>query len=615
MNTYPCGVCKLYHSLDCYLESEEDVKRGNFQKLFWDVEGDCPAFELDEEKWEKLLEEMKKKGGENLSSGPGPEGEGEGEGEKLNLYLLAKSILEESPIHTDIRTYLMFRWDGKIWRDDAEGYIHEKLAEAEGEDYKPYHLTTLKQIVQGLSFVYEFEEPPKNLICFENGILDLNTLELQPHNPKYFFRNMVHAKYDPNAKCPKFLEWLNEVLPDEKSRLLAQEIFGYCFYRDYPLHHIFFIVGSGRNGKGTFARTLEAILGKESCARINLERLDERFQATNLWGKLANIVTEPDIKRFSTEIIKSLSGQDLISGEVKGKQKLINFTNYAKIIVVANQLPRVDDKSLAWWERVILLEFPIVIPEEKRIPNIEERWLNDEMERGGVVNWALEGLKRLLQNRRFTKSETMVEKVEEYKRWSNPVDYFLEKRCVFEVNAWIPKKELYEAYKDFCEEEDLKIVSEEAFGSEVKKKPKVRTARKMVEGQRIWVWEGVKLKEEGSVQGVQPVQASIYLGKLTDNDKILDKILEGNIEPRHLGQVGHLDASILKDDKEPRTLETLGTSSVEAKYYYCRTCLSGPWKERKTTLEHLALRPGHEIAETNSLDEALKIILKQKDGV
>jgi hypothetical protein len=72
--------------------------------------------------------------------------------------------------------------------------------------------------------------------------------------------------------------------------------------------------------------------------------------------------------------------------------------------------------------------------------------------------------------------------------------------------------------------------------------------------------------------------------------------------------------------EEPKAVEEANkevkdTGNVEAKYYYCRTCLSGPWKERKTALEHLALRPGHEIAETNSLDEALKIILKQKDGV
>ena len=427
-------------------------------------------------------------------------GEGEEEG-KVNLFALAKEIVSECPICTDIRTYLMYRWNGKVWVDDAEGYIHKRLVDVEGEGYKPYHLTTLTQIVQGLTFNYGLEEPSPNLICFENGVLDLNTMELQPHNPKLFFRNVIHAKYNPNAKAEKFLKWLEEVLPDEESRLLAQEIFGYCFYRDYPLHHIFFLVGVGRNGKGVFTRTIEAILGKENCSNIPLERLAERFQATNLIGKLANIVSEPDIKRISIEMVKALTGQDLISGEIKGKQKFINFTNYAKLIVIANRLPPISDKSIAWWERVILLEFPIVIPEDKRIPNIEHQWLSDEEERSGIVNWALEGLKRLLQNRRFTKSRKMEEMIEEYKRWSNPVDYFLDKCCEFAPNLWVGKKELYDAYKEFCEEEGLQIVSEEIFSREVRKRPRVTIGQKRVEGRKIRCWIGIGLKPEEEGEG------------------------------------------------------------------------------------------------------------------
>jgi len=420
-------------------------------------------------------------------------GETDGE-EEANLFCLAKEIVSKSPVTTDIRTYLMYRWNGKIWFDDAEGYIHKRLIEVEDENYKPYHLTTLTQIVQGLTFTHNLEEPSPNLLCFENGILDLDTLELQPHNPKYFFRNIIHANFCPNAKATKFLKWLNEVLPDEESQILAQEIFGYCFYRDYPLHYIFFLVGTGRNGKGVFTRTLEGILGRESCSNIPFERLCERFQTTNLIGKLANVVSEPDIKRIPVETVKTLTGQDLISAEFKGKQKFVNFTNYAKLVISANRLPPVNDKSVAWWERVIILEFPITIEEEKRIPNIEATWLSDDEERSGIVNWALGGLKRLLQNKRFTKSKKMAEMIEEYKRWSNPVDYFLEKQCEYLPNSWVTKKELYDTYKDFCEAEGLTIVSEELFSKEIRKKPRVTAQQKRIDEKRVWVWVGLRFK-------------------------------------------------------------------------------------------------------------------------
>lgn len=339
---------------------------------------------------------------------------------KLDFYRLASHILYESPIVTDKRTYNMYRFNGRCWVDDAESFIHAFCVKGEGSEFKPYHLTTVTQIIQGLTFA-DIEEPEPNLLCLENGILDINTMTLKPHNEKYFFRNMIHAEYKPEAKAEKFLKWLCEVLPDENARLCIQEIFGYCFFRAYPLHHIFFLVGSGRNGRSTLMRTLTSLLGAKQCASVPLELLSERFQVANLIGKWVNVVSEPRSKKLlDTPIIKKLTGEDLVEAEFKCKQKTVCFTNYAKLIVLANELPPVKDTSFGWWERVIVIEFPVSIPEDKRIPNIEDAWLCDSEERSGIVNWALEGLKRLLTNKRFTKGEEMRNQIEQYKRWSNP---------------------------------------------------------------------------------------------------------------------------------------------------------------------------------------------------
>lgn len=418
------------------------------------------------------------------------------EEERINLYYFANIICKETPIVTDNRTYLMYRWDGKYWRDDAEGYIHKRLVEVEGEAYKPYHLTTLTQMVQALTFKTGLEEPMPNLISLENGVLDSATMQLKPHSPEHFFRNVIHANYNPDAKAIEFQKWLEEVLPDDEACKCVQEMFGYCLYRGYPFHHIFFLVGAGRNGKGTLMRTLVGLLGKENCTSIPLERLPERFQTTNLIGKFANIVSEPKTSLVTTETIKQLTGQDLITAEFKGKQKTFQFINYAKLIVVANRLPPVSDSSFAWWERVIVIEFPVTITPENMVPNIEERWLNNPEERSGIVNWALEGLQRLLENRRFTRSEVMQNVVEQYKRWSQPAQYFLEKYCVYGPNCSIAKKALYEAYKIVCEEEGLPVLDEQRFSIEVRKKPRVMIMQRRIEGRMDRVWVGLTLKEE-----------------------------------------------------------------------------------------------------------------------
>lgn len=545
-----------------------------------------------------------------------------------NLFSLAEEIIAQTPIITDIRTYMMYRWDGKVWVDDAEGYIHKKLVEVEGEDYKPYHLTTLTQMIQGLTLEYACVEPPPNLICFENGVLDLNTMQLMPHCPKYFFRNMIRANYKPEAKTEKFLKFLEEILPDEEDRKLVQEIFGYTFYRGYPLHHVFFFVGTGRNGKGVLIRTIQGILGAESCANVPIERLNERFQVTNLIGKLTNIVSEPDVKKISVEMIKALTGQDLISAEVKGKQKFINFTNYAKIIVAANRLPPISDKSIAWWERVVIVEFPITITDEKRVMDLEKQWLNDEEERSGIVNWALEGLLRLLKNGRFTKSVKMTEIIEDYKRWSDPVDYFLTKRCLFAPNIWATKRELYDAYKEFCEDEGLPIVGEDTFSREVKKKPKVTTGYKKIQGKTTKIWVGVGIKPQEEIpEDTSSTSSTGFSILLKSRDKIenieekerKEKLIE-NIEPVEL--VPPVSFPNLKGKEERCELcqdfineyETCALDGQpkapgfwcsnfkpkpKPKAYKCK-CGCGPWKDYRLAAEHLSLfkgEEGHEIQE------------------
>lgn len=155
------------------------------------------------------------------------------------------------------------------------------------------------------------------------------------------------------------------------------------------------------------------------------------------------------------------------------------------------------------------------------VPNIEERWLNSPEERSGIINWALEGLKRLLENKRFTRSETMLNVVEQYKRWSQPAQYFLDKYCEFKPNAWITKKALYDAFKNMCEEEGLQIISEEAFSREVRKRPRVSAIQRRVDGKVTWIWVGVGLKADLAVSpkaegvtGVTSVTSSIYPGKV-----------------------------------------------------------------------------------------------------
>lgn len=100
-------------------------------------------------------------------------------------------------------------------------------------------------------------EPPINLINLENGILDIETLELQPHSPDYFFTNRLPVKYDPEATAPKFRQFMTEiVIPDDSITL--QEFTGYFLYRSYKFQKAALLEGDGNNGKSTFVGVARA---------------------------------------------------------------------------------------------------------------------------------------------------------------------------------------------------------------------------------------------------------------------------------------------------------------------------------------------------------------------
>ncbi|MEM3872482.1 MAG: phage/plasmid primase, P4 family [Nitrososphaeria archaeon] len=513
---------------------------------------------------------------------------------RIKLRLFAEEIKNEMPILTDMRTFQMYRFNGKIWRDDAEAYIQKRLVEVEKDDYKPYHLTTLIEIIQGITFVPELEEPPPHLICVENGVLDIKTMELKPHSPTYFFSNMIHAKYDPNAKPTKFLEWLNSVLPEKEKQDLIQELFGYCLYRDYFLHHIFFLVGQGRNGKGTLMRTLMRLLGQENISSIPLDRIDERFQTSFLYHKLANIVSEPDTGKMSEEEIKKLTGQDFIEAELKGLNKTRRFINYAKIIVMANRLPPVKDNTQAWWERVIMIEFNISIPKENIIPNIEENWVNDETEMSGILNWAIEGLLRLLKNKRFSLGEETKNAIETYKKWSNSVEYFIETKCEYNPNYWISREDLWNAYVEFCEEEGLDQKRRNILFETIRYKGKVNDDRIRVQGKITRIFRGVGLKKDTP----QPSDITTIDKSVTDVPAV-----------PALSNWQKFDNQIFKESKTSVTSVTsvtptkekdgVGQKNDRPKLFRCKTCGDGPWKLPETAKEHKNIRKDHEIIEVD----------------
>jgi putative DNA primase/helicase len=373
------------------------------------------------------------------------------------------------------------------------------------------------------------------ILPVQNGLLNLDTQQVTPFTQDKIYTYKLTVKYDPTKQCIKFQKFLTEIL-DKDDIPTLQEYLGYCLLAAMPYHKMMWFHGVGRNGKGRVMLTVQALIGKDWCSNLNLEEFygDRRFSVANLYGKMVNVASEPSTKRvLQTPLIKKITGEDPIDAEIKNKQKFLTFQNFAKFFILGNRFPRVNDSSIAFWDRVILLKFPYSFIGDKQIPDIEKQWTNDPDEMSGILNWFLEGLHRLNKNNKFTESKNSQETISEFKRASDSVLAFIDDQCIFEKGFILPRSDVYDIYKDYCDLYGLPIEDEKAFVGRVKQLPKVYAVSRRIEKENTRVWIGLKIKELPQDDSVDdtPDTSKTLISSFNNKNNREDSIEKENIIP------------------------------------------------------------------------------------
>lgn len=410
---------------------------------------------------------------------------------RVSIYLNA-----EEHFKTDTESDLLFYGDNEkgVWQRDGEVYLKQILAKILRENDRESHyrniLHTLKSLTyQKITF--------SNKIACENGLLDVETQTLTPFTLNEMAFHQINAKYDPNAECPNWTEFLKQVLNPEDIPTL-QEWSGYTLLPDYRFHKLLWLHGDGRNGKGVWQRTIESILGEQNVSGVGLEELDgnHRFAVQKLYGKLFNPCSEPTTNRIlQTALLKKATGQDTIDAEVKGSNKRIKFRNTAKITVIANKFPKVNDNTLAFRERRIFIKFPNEFTGKNQIQNLEKAWLDNTQERSGILNWMLQGLQRLLSQGYFTESKSQEETEIAFQRASDSISAFITEMAIFGKPLETTRNEAYEAYKDYCDFIGVVPENDKVFTQRLKNTPKIGIGKTRQTGKQERTWKGISFKQ------------------------------------------------------------------------------------------------------------------------
>lgn len=315
-----------------------------------------------------------------------------------------------------------------------------------------------------------FNSKPWLLNC-PNGVLELNTGMFRKHDPEDYLTQICPVEYDADAKCPRFLQFLEEVF-ESNADLISwiQRFFGYCLTGHSREHVLPIFHGGGRNGKTTLIKTICAVLGADYAGTT-----PEKFLVTSkgeqhptkiadLYGKrlAADLETDADA-RLNETLIKRLTGGD----NLKARRLYEDFWEFApthKLILATNHEPVVQGTDTAIWARLKLVPFSV------SFLGREDHSLTETLatELPGILAWMVEGCAQWTANG-LGEPAVVKQATAAYRGEQNDIAKFLEASYIRDPAARARKTAVTAKYQVWCHNNNTKQVNSKAFGMELKK--------------------------------------------------------------------------------------------------------------------------------------------------
>jgi P4 family phage/plasmid primase-like protien len=393
-----------------------------------------------------------------------------------------------------------------VWKETHWTELEDLFIRAFAQDHftpKP----DSKMVNEFIALVKRTNARPENFfdastigrINLKNGVLKLDSMELEPHDPEYGFRYCLDHSYDPSATCPRFDKFMEEITMGRVE--LTNVLLEYAAYSFSGMPYIFqkalMMSGEGANGKSTLIAVLKKLAGHESYSSLMLNEFDHEYKRAYLVGKLFNVAEETPVRALSdSSWFKVLSaGGSYMAREIYKKPVNV-VANRTKLIMACNELPEMTDFSEGFMRRLLIVPFDAKFSKElgNVDPQIEEKLF---AELPGILNRIIEAYHRLLTQNGFSQSDIVTDTISEYKNVQNTVFNWFNEAVEVAENAFTGSSNLYRAYVEWCKPMAIRPVTSTKFGSEVKRITGKTSYAKRIDGRLCRGYEGIKVAPAG----------------------------------------------------------------------------------------------------------------------
>lgn len=401
---------------------------------------------------------------------------------------LYKTVLDRNGVYI---------YNGKFWEQMHErkinewATIHVNPAPSSSEMREFYQRLTAYNVIK-----FEQLRPSMSVIGFENGVLNAVTGDFFEHNPDFMLTSIVPYNYDSKAECPTFDRFIHEISSGDKAvEKILLEFGGYAISGDeYWLHKALMLYGDGSNGKSVFIEVLGKVCGEGNYSSIALKNLKNSTARYGLLNKKFNVSEETSEDSFTdSELFKTLAS----GGEIQVKklyENEIDIKNTAKILILFNGVPVINDMSYGFKRRVVLVHLSKVFKHGDAgfDPYIKTKLF---AESAGIANKLINAYKDLKERGDFEYSKDIENGIDRILNENNPVYLFKDEKLEIEPFHDERTVDVYTYYRMFCESRGYRIKNNIAFGREMARlgfKNKV----KKIDEKIIRVYEGVRYIKE-----------------------------------------------------------------------------------------------------------------------